>query len=140
MSSVAEAQTPAVAATLGGVVTYLQLDGAFAAADFYKKAFGAEIVAQQPVDEKGRTMHIHLHLNGSSLMLSDFFPEHGHAAVAPQGYSLVLMVKDIHNDFQRAVDAGATAEMPVQKMFWGDLYGALKDPFGVSWGMDQPVG
>lgn len=139
MSSTLDAQTPAVAATMGGVVTYLQLDGALAAADFYKKAFGAEIVAQQPADEKGRTMHVHLHINGSSLMLSDFFPEHGHAKVAPQGYSLVLMVKDIHNDFQRAVDAGATAEMPVQQMFWGDLYGALKDPFGVSWGMDQPV-
>lgn len=132
-------ETPTVAAPKGGLVTYLQLDGAIAAADFYKKAFGAEIVAQQPADEQGRTMHIHLQVNGSSLMLSDFFAEHGHAAVPPQGYSLVLMVKDIHNDFQRAVDAGATAEMPPQPMFWGDLYGALRDPFGVSWGMDQPV-
>src|SRR5689334_2646259 len=99
MSSVIEAETPTVAETRGGLVTYLQIDGAIAAADFYKKAFGAEIVAQQPADEKGRTMHIHLHVNGSSLMLSDFFPEHGHAAVPPQGYSLVLMAKDIHNDF-----------------------------------------
>jgi PhnB protein len=134
-----ETETPTVAAPKGGLITYLNLDGAIAAADFYKRAFGAEIVAQQPADDQGRTMHIHLQVNGASLMLSDFFTEHGHAKVAPQGYSLVLMVKDIHNDFQRAVDAGATVEMPVQQMFWGDLYGALRDPFGVSWGMDQPV-
>ena len=135
-----EAETPTVAAPKGGLVTYLNLDGAIAAADFYRRAFGAEIVAQQPADDQGRTMHIHLQVNGSSFMLSDFFPEHGHSKVPPQGYSLVLMVKDIHNDFRRAVDAGATVEMPVQSMFWGDLYGALRDPFGVSWGMDQPAG
>jgi PhnB protein len=28
--------------------------------------------------------------------------------------------------------------MPVQKMFWGDLYGQLRDPFGVMWSMNQP--
>ena len=133
------AETPTVAAPKGGLVTYLNVDGAIAAADFYRRAFGAEIVAQQPADDQGRTMHIHLQVNGSSFMLSDFFAEHGHAKVAPQGYSLVLMVKDIHNDFQRAVDAGATVEMAPQAMFWGDLYGALRDPFGVSWGMDQPM-
>jgi PhnB protein len=26
--------------------------------------------------------------------------------------------------------------MPVAFMFWGDRYGALRDPFGVSWAMD----
>lgn len=140
MSNPQEAEAPKTAPTLGGVVTYLNIDGAIAAADFYKKAFGAEIAAQQPADEQGRTMHIHLHLNGSSLMLSDFFPEHGHAKVAPQGYSLVLIVNDIHKAFQRAVDAGGTVVTPVQEMFWGDTYGALTDPFGVSWGMNQSKG
>jgi uncharacterized glyoxalase superfamily protein PhnB len=139
MSTVLESepQVPATATPKSGVVAYLNLDGALAAADFYRRAFGAEIAAQQPADDKGRTMHVHLYLNGSSIMLSDFFPEHGHAKVPPQGYSLVLMARDIHAEFQRAVDAGCEVTMPVQKMFWGDLYGALKDPFGVSWAMDQ---
>jgi uncharacterized glyoxalase superfamily protein PhnB len=137
MSSVLEAETPVVAPTKGGVVAYLNVDGALAAAEFYKKAFGATVAAQQPADDQGRTMHIHLYVNGSSLMLSDFFPEHGQPKVAAQGFSLVLMVKDIHADFQRAVDAGAKVETPVQQMFWGDLFGALRDPYGVSWGMNQ---
>jgi uncharacterized glyoxalase superfamily protein PhnB len=131
------AEAPATAETKGGVVAYLNVDGALAAAEFYKKAFGAVIAAQQPADAKGRTMHVHLYINGSSVMLSDFFPEHGHAKVAPQGYSLVLMVDDIETAFKRAVDAGAQSVTQPQKMFWGDYFGALKDPYGVDWGMNQ---
>ncbi len=53
----------------GGVVAYLTLDGALRAADFYRNAFGAEILASVPPDEKGRTMHVHLVVNGTSVML-----------------------------------------------------------------------
>jgi uncharacterized glyoxalase superfamily protein PhnB len=131
------AEVPATAETKGGLIAYLNVDGALAAADFYTKAFGAEIVAQQPADDQGRTMHVHLHVKGSSLMLADFFPEHGQPKVAPQGFSLVLIPRDIHAEFQRAVDAGCEVVMPVQQMFWGDLYGGLRDPYGINWGMNQ---
>jgi uncharacterized glyoxalase superfamily protein PhnB len=137
MSNVLEAEAPAKAEPKGGLVAYLNVDGAVAAAEFYKKAFGAVVAAQHPVDDQGRTMHIHLYVNGSSLMLSDFFPEHGHTKVKPQAFSLALIVRDIHADFQRAVDAGAEVVTPVAQMFWGDLFGALRDPFGVEWAMNQ---
>ncbi|CAN7536063.1 VOC family protein [Phenylobacterium sp. LjRoot225] len=137
MSSVLEAETPVTAPTKSGVVAYLNVDGALAAAEFYKKAFGAELAAQQPADDQGRTMHVHLYVNGSSVMLSDFYPEHGQPKVAPQGFSLVLIARDIHAEFQRAVDAGCEVVTPVQQMFWGDLFGALRDPYGVSWAMNQ---
>jgi PhnB protein len=123
--------------TKGGLVTYLQVDGAMKAAEFYQRAFGAEIVNSIPVDEKGRTMHVHLHVNGSSLMLSDAYPEHGHPHQEPQAFTLTLMVNDIDNAFKRAVEAGATEVVPVADMFWGDRYGQLRDPFGVKWAMNQ---
>jgi len=123
----------------GGVVTYLQVDGAMKAAEFYKKAFGATIEYAYPPDDKGRTMHVHLYINGNSVMLGDPFPEQGHPLKPSQGFTLMIMIdKDIDARFQRAVDAGATVEMPVADMFWGDRYGALRDPFGVSWAMNQP--
>ncbi|MDB5446310.1 MAG: hypothetical protein JWQ97_1627 [Phenylobacterium sp.] len=140
MSSVVEAEIPAMAATTGGLTPYLNVDGALAAAEFYKKAFGATVAALHPADDKGRTMHVHLHIAGSSVMLSDFYPEHGHAKVDPQAFTLVLTVDDIQAAFQRAVDAGAEVTQPVSQMFWGDLYGAVRDPFGVSWAMNQPQG
>ena len=120
-----------------GLLPYLTVDGALKAAEFYKKAFGAEEAYVVPADEKGRTMHIHLHVNGTSVMLSDFYPEYGHGKVDPQGFTLVLNVTDIESAFRRAVEAGAEVTQPVSKMFWGDLYGALRDPFGVSWAMNQ---
>lgn len=131
---------PPMPAVLGGVVAYLSVEGAVKAAEFYKRAFGAEEVYRNPVDEKGRTMHIHLYINGGSVMLSDPYPEHGHPHQTPQGFSLMLPVKDdIDGRYQRAIDAGATAVMPPQDMFWGDRYGQLRDPFGNLWAMNQPT-
>jgi uncharacterized glyoxalase superfamily protein PhnB len=121
-----------------GAIPYLSLDGALKAVEFYQKAFGAEIAAMQPADAKGRTMHAHLYINGASVMMSDFYPEHGHAVVAPAGFNILLTVDDIDALYQRAIDAGATATMAPQDMFWGDRYGQLKDPFGVTWALNQP--
>jgi len=131
--------TPGMATPRGGLVPYLTVDGAKKAADFYVRAFGAQIAAMHPLDEKGRTMHIHLYVNGSSLMLSDAYPEHGHPYEKPQGFNLTLQVEGIDAWWKRAVDAGATVIMPVQKMFWGDRYGQLRDPFGVMWSMNEPA-
>ena len=126
--------------TKGGLVTYLQVDGAMKAADFYQRAFGAEIAVAHPVDDKGRTMHVHLYLNGSSLMMGDAYPEHGHPLQKPQAFNLTLQVDDIDRWWKRAVDAGAEVVMPVADMFWGDRYGQLRDPFGVLWALNQPKG
>jgi len=128
---------PAIPPAKGGVVPYLNLDGAAKAAEFYQKAFGAKMVFMQPVDDKGRTMHAHLEINGTSLMISDFYAEHGHSPVAPQGFNLLLTTGHIDADYQHAIDAGCTPTMPPQDMFWGDRYGQLKDPFGVTWAVTQ---
>jgi uncharacterized glyoxalase superfamily protein PhnB len=122
----------------GGVTPYLQVDGAMKAAAFYRRAFGADVVAAHPVDDKGRTMHVHLHVNGSSIMLADPYPEHGHPLAKPQAFNLTLQVDDIDRWWRRALDAGAEVVMPVQDMFWGDRYGQMRDPFGILWAMNQP--
>jgi len=123
----------------GGLTAYLQVDGAAKASDFYQRAFGATEAARHPLDEKGRTMHVHLYVNGSSLMLGDAYPEYGHPLQAPQAFNLTLQVDDIDAWWSRAVAAGATVVMPVQEMFWGARYGQLRDPFGVLWSMNQSL-
>ena len=128
---------PAAAPVKGGVVAYLSVDGVLKALEFYKRAFGAELAAMHPPDDKGRTMHAHVYINGSSVMLSDFYPEHGHPKVEPQGFTIVILTQNIDADYQRSVDAGAKGTMPPADMFWGDRYAQLKDPFGVTWAMNQ---
>jgi uncharacterized glyoxalase superfamily protein PhnB len=122
----------------GGVVAYLTVDGATRAVEFYKHAFGAEVAGVQPPDPKGRTMHAHVYINGTSVMLSDAFPEHGYPLQTPAAFSLMLPVQDVDSWYTRAVDAGCTAVMPPQDMFWGDRYGQAKDPFGVLWAFVGP--
>ncbi len=138
MSAAPDPQYPAMPEVLGGLTPYLQIEGsASKASEFYVKAFGAKEVFRHPVDESGRTMHIHLYVNGSSIMLSDSSPEHGCPSEKPQGYNLTLQVKDIDSWWKRAVDAGATIVLPLQDMFWGARYGQLRDPFGVLWSMNE---
>lgn len=127
------------ATPLNGLLPYLTVNSASGASEFYQRAFDAREVARHPLDEKGRTMHIHLYINGSSLMLSDAYPEFGHALEKPQAFNLTLQVKDIDAWWARAIAAGAESIMPVQEMFWGDRYGQLRDPFGVMWSMNQPA-
>ena len=137
MSAAPDPQYPAMPEVLGGLTPYLQVEGASKASEFYVKAFGAKEVFRHPVDESGRTMHIHLYVNGSSLMLSDGYPEQGCPVEKPQGYNLTLQVKDIDSWWNRAVAAGATIVLPLQEMFWGARYGQLRDPFGVLWSMNE---
>lgn len=140
MSSAAAEQTtqiPAMAPVRGGLTPYVSVEGAVKASEFYQRAFNATEVARHPVDEKGRTMHVHLYVNGSSLMLSDPYPDYGHPWEKPQAFNLTLHVDNIDTAWKRAIDAGATAVMPPQEMFWGDRYAQLRDPFGVMWSLNE---
>ena len=120
----------------GCLVGYLTLAWAAKAA-FYVGAFGAEIATAMPVDDQGRTMHVHLHVNGASLVLSEAFPERADVLQPPQAFALMLMVDDIDARYAQAVAVGATAVMLLADMFWGDRYDQLGDPFGVLWAMNQ---
>jgi uncharacterized glyoxalase superfamily protein PhnB len=123
----------------GGAIPYLNVDGALKAAEFYKRALGAEVAGMHPPDGQGRTMHVHLYINGGSVMLSDFYPEHGHPKVDPKGFTVLMRVTDIDSWWKRATEAGAEVVTPLQKMFWGSMYGAFTDPFGVMWAFEEPV-
>lgn len=120
---------------LGGPCPYLSVSNAAQAAEFYAKALGATEVMRMPPDDKGRYMHIHLVINGGSLMLADAFPEHGAPLEKPAAFILHLQVDDVDAAFDKAVKAGGTVVLPVQDMFWGDRYGQFRDPFGVLWSM-----
>ena len=119
----------------GGIVPYLMLERAADAIEFYKRAFGAEEVGSRARMDDGRIMNARVDLNGASLMLMDPMPEHGYPAVPPQAFNLHLHVASADQTFDRAVQAGCTVLMPVSLQFWGDRYGMVKDPFGVSWGI-----
>ena len=124
--------------TKGGVVAYLCVEGAQKASAFYQKAFAATQAHIYPPDETGRTMHVHLYMNDASVMLSDPYPEQGCGYEPAAGIGLMFPVQDVDAWYTRAVEAGCTGLMPPADMFWGDRYGQVKDPFGITWSFVGP--
>ncbi len=134
MSDATATKQPETAPPLnGGVVPYLMLDGAAAAIEFYKHALGAEEIGNRAKMEDGRILNARIDVDGGSVMLMDPMPEHGYPAVAPQAFNLHLQVDDADHWFDRAVAAGCTVLMPMELQFWGDRYGMVRDPYGVTW-------
>ena len=114
----------------------LTVRGATDAIEFYKRAFGAVEKSRALAPDGKRLWHAELQIGDSRLMLTDEMPEMGGHAPAPTGavgFSVWLYVEDVDAVFDRAIEAGAKSQMPVNDTFWGDRFGGLQDPFGHNW-------
>jgi len=114
---------------------HLICNGAAAAIEFYKAAFGAVELIRVP-GPGGKLMHASVRIGDSALMLVDEAPEwemFGPTALKGSPVTIHLYVKDVDATVAQAVAAGARVTMPVADMFWGDRYGTLEDPFGHRW-------
>ena len=114
---------------------HIVVDGAAAAIDFYKKAFGATERLRLPAPG-GKLMHAQIQIGDSALMLVDEFPEmqtFGAKTLKGSPVVLHLFVSDVDATLSQAVAAGGTLKMPAADMFWGDRYGQIQDPFGHVW-------
>ena len=131
-------QTP-IDTMMRGVIPYIMVEGASDASTFYQRAFGAQELMRTASDDASRLIHCRLVINGGILMMSDCFPEQGFAHEPSSSFTMQLIVDDIDAWWKRAVEAGAEVVMPVQKMFWGDRYGQLRDPFKINWAMNEPA-
>ncbi|WP_373531332.1 VOC family protein [Vampirovibrio sp.] len=123
------------------VTPHLVVYDGVAALDFYQRAFGAHKIHRLNAPD-GKMIHAAFMIGDSMIMLAEEFREYGQFAPTSLGNSPVtihLYVPNVDEAFERAVFAGATIEMPVQDMFWGDRYGKLVDPFGHHWSIATPV-
>jgi uncharacterized glyoxalase superfamily protein PhnB len=117
------------------VFPYLRVRGADRAIAFYVAAFGATEKFRL-VEPSGRVGHSELLFGGTTVMVSEEYPEYG--IVGPRGGSstgcrLHLHVDDADAMIERAVAAGATLVMAPQDQFYGERAGRVRDPFGHEW-------
>ena len=122
------------------VVPHLVCAGAANAIAFYTKAFGATEMIRLPTPD-GALYHASVAINGQMVMLVDEFPEQdclGPKSLGGTPVTIHLSVTDAKGVVDRAVKAGATLVMPVERQFWGDLYGIVEDPFGHRWSIATP--
>lgn len=115
------------------VTPYLIIDGASAAIDFYKKAFGA--IELFRMDHGGKVGHAELKIGDSPIMLADQQPPDYVSPKALNGtpVSLMIYVEDVDTIYNRAIGAGGVEIKALQDQFYGDRSGTLKDPFGHIW-------
>ncbi len=122
-----------------GPMPYLVLDKAMDAVAFYERAFGAEVVGEPAVDDKGQVMNVMVRINDGILMMNDYMPEMGpKPSMSGPACTMQLVVDDGQAWWDRAVAAGCEVSMPFAKQFWGDTYGRLTDPFGWDWAILEP--
>ena len=123
------------------VTPSLSIDGAADAIEFYKRAFGAQERYRMPAPD-GKIAHAELQIGDSVVMLSDSFDWSTVKSPTELGgttVSIFVYVEDVDTTFQQAVDAGATATMPVETQFWGDRFGSVTDPYGHHWSLATHV-
>lgn len=116
------------------VTPYLIVDGAAEAIRFYAEAFVATEALRLPMGDK--IGHAEIKIGDSFLMISDEWPDHGIHGPARRGgptATFMIYVEDADAAFQRAIDAGATVDKPVEDQFYGDRSGTVVDPFGHKW-------
>src|SRR5512145_3260500 len=104
------------------VTACLTVRGADRAIEFYRKAFGAELLDRMNGPDGKTVVHASLKIGDSIVFLSDEFP--GFDGRSPKSLgasssSIYLYVKDADAAFRRAVEAGGVALHEVGNMFWG---------------------
>lgn len=113
------------------------------ALNFYKGIFGGEIgqimrwkeapaEMRLPAELGDRIMHSTFSSTTVKFMASDAQPttQYGEGAI-----SLSLGTKDV-SEAKRLFDAlsqGGKVEMPLEKTFWGAMFGMFSDKYGIDW-------
>ena len=120
------------------VNAYLIVKDVEKAIDFYQRAFGGEPGTLMRMPDGKGVMHAEVRIGNSTVMLTGENPQWNARSAESLGgspISLHVCVEDADKAFQRAIEAGGEAIMPMMDAFWGDRYGKLKDPFGIEWGV-----
>jgi PhnB protein len=137
----------------GDLAVTIAVPDAAAAADFYRRAFGAEELARYVVPGHpagvGPVKAVHLRIGGAAICVSTANPRTPETmdrwgARTPamlQGFSTVvtLFVDDVDAALARAAAAGALPRGAAQDAFWGDRIAVVEDPFGHAWGLAATV-
>ena len=115
-----------------------------AAASYYEEALGAKVLSITPGPD-GEPFHAEIRIRDQIVMLSAA-PATGddEAARDPHGLGgapvqLTYYVEDAAPVVSRAEAAGAQVRLPLQEMFWGDLWSEIEDPAGHVWSIATHV-
>ena len=125
------------------ITPYFLVDNGHAAAAFYREVMGAEPTFTRD-NGKGGIAHMTLGSPAGPMMLADD-GEWGKWSDLPRGPDsavgwLAFLVDDVDATFEKAIQAGATPEVPPYDTAWGERYARFRDPFGQLWAISPKPG
>src|SRR5450432_4688685 len=132
--------------------TYLNFNGNTEEAfNFYKSIFGGEFrtlqrykdtpdAGKMPADVQNQVMHVALPIGGNVLMGTDVGGTMPAVTFGTNSsISIEATSEEEANNLFNGLSAGGKVGMPLQKMFWGALFGYFTDKFGVHWMVDYTL-
>jgi PhnB protein len=138
------------------VNAYLSFNGTCEAAfNFYKSVFGNEFLSigrykdmpspDQPIPESeyNKIMHISLPIGQGTVLYGDDITEvFGQATVMSNNFALTVDAESEEEATRifNALSAGGKVNMPLEKTFWGALFGMFTDKFGINWMVNYDYG
>ena len=132
--------------------TYLNFNGNTEEAfNFYKSVFGGEFAMLQrlkdtpdadkiPEGDKEKIMHVSLPIGSNMLMGTDVMESMPKVIFGTN--SSICLSPDSEEEAKKLFDglsAGGQVGMPLEKMFWGALFGFFTDKFGVQWMVNYEI-
>jgi len=119
---------------------YFYSEDARTQANFYVEALGGEIghvmtYGQAPGTEealKDKIIHMSFTAGGVNFFIADAMHE---PPISSGGFDLSLEFptdEEAHQAFAK-LSAGGKVIMPLEKQFWGSLFGRIEDKFGIKW-------
>ena len=128
------------------VNTYLNFNGNTEEAfNFYRSVFGGEFVMMQRLKDtpdadklsardKEKIMHVALPIGGNVLMGTDVLESMPQVKFGTN--SSIAITPDSEEQAHKLFDGlstGGNVAMPLEKMFWGALFGMFTDKYGIQW-------
>ncbi len=115
--------------------------------NFYKSVFGGEfeylgrfrdMPSENPIPEEkaDKIMHVSLRISEETVLMgSDSSPEYGQTCEIGNNVALSLNASSEEEAYKlyNELSKDGKINMPIQKTFWGALYGMFTDKFGINW-------
>lgn len=120
---------------------YLCVQDGAAAIAFYHDVFGAK-ESFRLTEPSGRIGHAEIEFGGTTLMISEEYPEYGIRGPKALGGTPVTIHLHVDNAdamIDKAVAAGATLEMKPTDAFYGERSGVIRDPWGHRWNIGHSI-
>jgi len=116
--------------------------------NFYKSVFGGEFTMLQrfgdnpescenvPEADRNLIMHVSLPIGKGSMLMASDAPESMGFKLVEGSNVYICLSPDSEEEATKLFEGlsqGGAIHLPLQKMFWGALYGDLTDKFGIKW-------